>query len=526
MKLTAALTILTLGVAEAQHAGTRRGRRRAQDAAADVSTIADSDLIEADSHSNRGNSCEEKVSGIVTVHYTGGAIDYTGNVPTMTPPTIYPGFPKTGIPTQPYPTGGVSYGGIAFEYNSETESIYFKSNHGTTFDDKSCKKYKKICSGPSRKLDETGDVVSEDRRNDCQGKDTVLFCQMSEGQSASFELTDTMDYCGGPGRKLQSEEEAVTGDMAPPRLARAGFKFYITTPGNSCPITSPPTNNTTNPVRMQPIATSGCNGADVVAILQCGPTRNDPYPAQTSECLYGSDCSNNGIIVGQPGRGTGGRGPGSAGLGIDHAINLEHCFIRSSSNTKRGVTPSTVGGDGRRLAIVEASNIINAMGGDLNGAFFEKDNIISKDAVDALRQMSEHKYSVDDFDPNAPHHQQEFRTGSNLTPERLAFYELSGENLIDAIGKDNSKAILDFVHESFGADTSVSKISLQHANMDQQMFIAPHMDGKDTALVFLGGSDASVVYLNDKEGNTEAQTYPGKALAHGANTVHSEYMHC
>ena len=186
-----------------------------------------------------------------------------------------------------------------------------------------------------------GDVVSEDRRgrNDCDGKDTVLFCPMSEGQSATFELTDTMRYCGGT-RKLQDDKEEVTEDMRPIRLAKAGIKFYITTPDNTCP------------------------------------------------------------------------------------------------------------------------------------------NHVSQ--VTSITQVT--------------------------------------------IGKDNSKAILDFVHESFGATASVSKISLQHANMEQQMFIAPHMDGKDTALVFLGGSDANVVYLNEKEGNTEAQTYPGKALAHGAYTVHSEYQ--
>ena len=521
MKLSTALTFLTLGAAEAR-AGTRRARRRAQDAAADVVTIADSDLVEADSGGGMSGCDEDEVGGIVTINYTGGSIDYTGANGLS---TIYNGgsninVPITGINTgikngiltsSSYPSGGTGYGGIAFEYNSDTESVKFKSANGSTFDEDACQEYEKICyNGFRRKLEENGDV-SEDRRNDCEGKDTVLFCPMSEGQSATFEITDTMRYCGGT-RKLQDDEEEVTEDMRPIRLAKAGIKFYITTPDNTCPNHI---SQVTSIAQVSKFAQpSTCYGEDVVAILQCGPTRSR-FISQTSECLYANDCLTNNTVSIAP----------TNGLGIEHAINLEQCVIRRK-RTGKGAKKANValGGGSRHLAVVEARNIINAVGGDLNGSFFETDNIISKDAVDTLRKMSETKYSVDDFDPKAPHHQQEFRIGSNLTPERLALYELSGENLIGAIGKDNSKAILDFVHESFGATASVAKISLQHANMEQQMFIAPHMDGKDTALVFLGGSDANVVYLNEKEGNTEAQTYPGKALAHGAYTVHSEYQ--
>ena len=210
MKLSTALILLTLGAAEAR-AGTRRARRRAQDAAADVATIADSDLVEADSGNGGGRSgCDEdEVGGIVTINYTGGSIDYT-NVPItgVNPVTIKPGIQTS------YPTGGTGYGGIAFEYNSDTESVKFKSANGSTFDEDACQEYEKICyNGIGRKLEENGDVVSEDRRNDCQGKDTVLFCPMSEGQSATFELTDTMRYCGAT-RKLQDDEEEITEDNA------------------------------------------------------------------------------------------------------------------------------------------------------------------------------------------------------------------------------------------------------------------------------------------------------------------------
>ena len=50
----------------------------------------------------------------------------------------------------------------------------------------------------------------------------------------------------------------------------------------------------------------------------------------------------------------------------------------------------------------------------------------------------------------------------------------------------------------------------------------PHMDGVDTAVVFLGGSNANVIYFN-ADGESEAIAYPGKAVAHGGSTVHSEY---
>lgn len=317
MKLSTALILLTLGAAEAR-AGTRRARRRAQDAASDVATIADSDLVEADSGNggSRKGCEEEEVLGIVTINYTGGSIDITGK-----------GRESINIGDSLYPTGGTGHGGIAFEYNSYTESVTFKSAKGSTFDENACQEYENICSiGLDRKLEEDGDVVSEDRRKDCNGKDTVLFCPMSEGQSATFELTDTMQYCDSPPqRKLQDDkQEEVTEDMGPLRLAKAGIKFYITTPDNSCP------NWTTVPVTATPIMgrpqTTGCFGEDVVAILQCGPTKSR-FISQTSECLYANDClteSANGAISAVP----------TIGLGIEHAFNLEQCVIRRKRTGK------------------------------------------------------------------------------------------------------------------------------------------------------------------------------------------------
>ena len=190
----------------------------------------------------------------------------------------------------------------------------------------------------------------------------------------------------------------------------------------------------------------------------------------------------------------------------------------SKSDIKCGIRARRLEDDDRRLA----HEVVESIGGDPKGAFYEKDSIITKDAIERLLKMSEHKYSLDDFDPKAPHHQQVFRADSNLTPERLAHYELSGKELVDAIGKDNAKAILDFVRESFGDATSVSQISLQHANIEEQRYIAPHMDAVDNTIVFLGGSNANVVYLN-ADGESEVTTYPGKAVAHDAFTVHSEY---
>lgn len=187
----------------------------------------------------------------------------------------------------------------------------------------------------------------------------------------------------------------------------------------------------------------------------------------------------------------------------------------SKSDFKCGIERRRLEDDDRR----PAHEVVESIGGDPKGAFYEKDSIITKDAIERLLEMSEEKYSLDDFDPNAPHHQQVFRAYSNLTPEHLAHYELSGKELVDVIGKDNAKAILDFVRESFGDATSVSQIGLQHANMEEQRFIAPHMDAVDNTIVFLGGSNASVVYLN-ADGESEVTTYPGKAVAHDASTVH------
>ena len=171
--------------------------------------------------------------------------------------------------------------------------------------------------------------------------------------------------------------------MRPIRLAKAGIKFYITTPDNTCPNYVSPVSQVTSVTQVTKFAQpSSCYGEDVVAILQCGPTRSRSV-SHTSDCLYANDCLVNNTVSIAP----------TNGLGIEHAINLEQCVIRRRSNIKLvkkvAVQPSsTEGGNGRRLAIEEARNIINTVGGDLNGAYFEKDNIISKDAVDTLRKMS------------------------------------------------------------------------------------------------------------------------------------------
>jgi len=104
--------------------------------------------------------------------------------------------------------------------------------------------------------------------------------------------------------------------------------------------------------------------------------------------------------------------------------------------------------------------------------------------------------------------------------------KLDGSELISLIGKDNTRGLLDYFHESLGHEVPVTGIVLQVAkNGDVGQSFTHHRDETATLLVFLNDMDAGgeLDYLTN-EGHLEIAAKKGRAVAHGPNTIHGAKM--
>ena len=285
MKLSAAVVLLlAIGTVEA-HTSTRRAHRRAQEVAASdlhVAMVLDPDSeLNADGGQHPGGVLENE------------EINYYDPIGGQTPFDIGDSLAgdHRSESCQEEEVGGLvhiigpttsSFGGIAFVYNSISESVSFRGAAGSSFDFDSCMEYAKResdagCGGVDRML--------RDRTSNCRGMDTILFCPMKEGQCATFELTETVSYC--------------SDSISSP----AGIKFYVTNPGGY-------QINAAVPI-------GGCHGKDIFAVLQCGPTRDRGF-GQTSQCI---------------------RGDNNNPFGAERAFDLDDCAIRPPNRTVVETSP-------------------------------------------------------------------------------------------------------------------------------------------------------------------------------------------
>ena len=98
--------------------------------------------------------------------------------------------------------------------------------------------------------------------------------------------------------------------------------------------------------------------------------------------------------------------------------------------------------------------------------------------------------------------------------------------MISLIGKDITRGLLDYFHESLGHEVPVTGIVLQVAkNGDVGQSFTHHKDETATLLVFLNDIDAGgeLDYLTN-EGRLEIPAKKGRAVAHGPNTIHGAKM--
>ena len=327
MKFPAAIIALTVGITGAS-AANRRSRRQAKAeggaaAAASAWEVPVSNRARRRAGAGMGKiKCvEEEFNGMVHLCFPD---DKDGD-------TL---FQEDGQPPSSFEVS-TGFGGFAFEYDSDSQKVEFKGAAGSAFDFNSCMEYqkKKTDEGcgddDDRRMQE--DVIEEDRRSYCDGDDTVLYCPMTPGQCATFELTETVEDCQAVPNSSGSGSNSGSGSGDEPNLPDLelnspdfnpceggncmitgpsfdGFQLHVTTPRGRGPSPGQPSENENETIENEnETFDPGCYDKDAVAALQCAPNSNNDF-IQTSECLYGDN-----------------NGPES--LGLTYWLSLQSCSI-------------------------------------------------------------------------------------------------------------------------------------------------------------------------------------------------------
>ena len=273
MQFPAAIIALTVGITGAS-AANRRSRRQAE-AEGGAAAAASAWEVPVSNRARRRAGGSESGMGKIKCEDE----ELHGLVHLCFPANSSEGVSLSEVSIGVY-TG---FGGFAFEYNSDSQKVEFKGAAGSNFDFSVCMEYEKkktdegCGDNDNRRMQE--DVIDEDRRSYCDGDDTVLYCPMTPGQCATFELTDTDEDCSGSDSGFGSTLGPAPSPSGP---SFDGIQLHVTTPRGSLG----------QPSENESMIGSVCDGKDAVAALQCASNSNNDF-LQTSECLFGD---NNGSL--------------------------------------------------------------------------------------------------------------------------------------------------------------------------------------------------------------------------------------
>ena len=106
---------------------------------------------------------------------------------------------------------------------------------------------------------------------------------------------------------------------------------------------------------------------------------------------------------------------------------------------------------------------------------------------------------------------------------------MPGPEFVDLVGKDNTRALLEFFSESLGKETPVTAIKLQRFDNQEQVHHGGyHVDKKSAMVVLLGGDNlvgGGITYV-DKDGRHDMEeVIPGSAFVHGPRVLHAAMSH-
>jgi hypothetical protein len=166
---------------------------------------------------------------------------------------------------------------------------------------------------------------------------------------------------------------------------------------------------------------------------------------------------------------------------------------------------------------------LNELGGDPDGAPFEKEGLMS------LKQCEELKSFTDKS------REEDLRAGKILDGDaELNDYrkDISPSYLVEMFGLETITGILEFFYESVGSKVPVTRSFLRRTFMEegpQDMQIDYHTDEDKSVMIISLSSDGDyeggeLIYLN-REGPHHVARTPGKAIVHNTKDVHGVVAH-
>lgn len=183
---------------------------------------------------------------------------------------------------------------------------------------------------------------------------------------------------------------------------------------------------------------------------------------------------------------------------------------------------SSVDGNNRSLEeIVNVSHdavikVMDKADFESNGVYAKEAGILPEDAcANARHFLDEKEANIRAKDP----------MGKKVSPR------ITGEELIEIVGKENAKKLLEFFHDTLGYEAPVTLIKFQRVdNGDDFSYFKPHKDGAETLITFLkpNGDDSDLVLggLSHVSGNDSFLTdkvTTGLTIVHGKDVVHASH---
>jgi hypothetical protein len=151
-----------------------------------------------------------------------------------------------------------------------------------------------------------------------------------------------------------------------------------------------------------------------------------------------------------------------------------------------------------------------------NGAYAKEAGILPEDAcANARHFLDEKEADIRAKDPK----------GKKVSPR------ITGEELIEIVGKENAKKLLEFFHETLGYEAPVTLIKFQRVdNGDDFSYFKPHKDGAETLITFLkpNGDDSDLVggglsHVSGNESFLTDKVTAGLTIVHGKDVVHASH---
>lgn len=157
---------------------------------------------------------------------------------------------------------------------------------------------------------------------------------------------------------------------------------------------------------------------------------------------------------------------------------------------------------------------VASLGGNPDGVYVQKNDMLTEDSCQKLI----------DFIDQEP--EERIFAGEHVGLNR----PLTGEELIDIVGKNEAKHLLEFFHESIGAKVPVTKIKIQNTDNKVLGVYTGHVDKVDTMITFLNKNydndvlNGGGLYHHTRTGLMKAEKVtPGLTIVHGNDVIHDTF---